>query len=260
MKDCMNEELSHWVIESLSHWKREVSPPMKKERPYQLLMRIVPWLNVPSFSFHRPTRIVLPLAGLLAFGAAGNTAARAARVTLRAETSKSDFHIELGRAGLFKAFGDDHLIRVTDYDCTATLDESDPAGSSVRMAIRTASLRVVDPPLSPDKRDEVQKRMQGPEVLEIARFPEIAFQSHRITVAGPDRFRVEGELRIRDVARPVVLEVFLSRAAEGRRARGEARIRQTTFGIQPVSAGGGTVKVKNEIKIVFDFVLVPSQP
>ena len=40
----------------------------------------------------------------------------------------------------------------------------------------------------------------------------------------------------------------------GRAYVGESRIRQTQFGIHPVSAAGGTVKVKDELKI--DFVIV----
>jgi hypothetical protein len=34
---------------------------------------------------------------------------------------------------------------------------------------------------------------------------------------------------------------------------GQARIKQTDFGIQPISVAGGTIKVLNEVKI--DFVI-----
>jgi len=37
-------------------------------------------------------------------------------------------------------------------------------------------------------------------------------------------------------------------------------IRQTAFGIRPVNVAGGTVKVKDEMKIVFDLVLAPVRP
>jgi hypothetical protein len=38
---------------------------------------------------------------------------------------------------------------------------------------------------------------------------------------------------------------------------GRATLRQTDFGIKPVSAAGGTVKVKNELEIDFHIVTGP---
>jgi hypothetical protein len=39
-------------------------------------------------------------------------------------------------------------------------------------------------------------------------------------------------------------------------ATGEATVRQSDFGIRPVSAGGGTVRVKDEVGVVFTIVAV----
>lgn len=38
------------------------------------------------------------------------------------------------------------------------------------------------------------------------------------------------------------------------RYRGSATIKQADFGIKPISIGGGTIKVKDEVKIDFDIV------
>jgi len=38
---------------------------------------------------------------------------------------------------------------------------------------------------------------------------------------------------------------------------GNARIKQTDFGIQPVRAAGGAVKVKNELDVQFDIYAHP---
>lgn len=184
----------------------------------------------------------------------------ASPVPFRAEPAKSEFRIELGKAGLLRAFGDDHLIRVTDYHCEVLLDEQDPVHSSVRITIPASSLKVIDPKLSAEKRAEVQKRMEGPEVLDIARFPEITFVSRGVNSLGHGRFRIEGDLKIRDTIRPVALEISLVPEGTVRRARGEARIRQTSFGIRPVTAVGGTIRVKDEMKIAFDLALVPAGP
>jgi hypothetical protein len=52
--------------------------------------------------------------------------------------------------------------------------------------------------------------------------------------------------------RLIAVEVTL----EGDRYRGSARLKQTDFGITPVTVAGGTVKVKDEVKIEFEIALV----
>lgn len=211
-------------------------------------------------SISSPVRKLPFTAILLLMCASLVVCASAAQVALRAQPEKSTFNIELSRTGLLKFLGDDHIIAVTGYQCDVLFDEQNLLNSSIRITIRTASLGVMDPQLAAEKRAEVQKRMEGSEVLDIARYPEISFVSRRITATGKGRFRVEGDLKIRDTSRLVAVDVFLPQEAGIQHVRGEARIRQTSFGIEPVSAGGGTVKVKDEMKIGFDLVLVPVNP
>jgi len=176
-----------------------------------------------------------------------------------ADLARSDFRLELGKTGFLKAFGDDHLIRVTDYQCNVILNEQDLLQSSLRLTIPTNSLQVLDPGMQAGKRAEVQSRMQGPEVLDVAHYPEITFVSQRLTALGATRFQVEGDLKIRGVTKRVAMDVALTRVDSFWRVQGEARVRQTLFGIKPVSAGGGSVKVKDEMRIVFNLVLVPAR-
>jgi polyisoprenoid-binding protein YceI len=61
---------------------------------------------------------------------------------------------------------------------------------------------------------------------------------------------VSGSLTIHGVTRVVTFPVVLS---DGR-YRGETRLRQTDFGIKPIRIAGGTVSVKDELKIEFDIV------
>jgi hypothetical protein len=42
--------------------------------------------------------------------------------------------------------------------------------------------------------------------------------------------------------------------ADNMRARGEFSLRQTSYGIKPVSIAAGTIKVKDEVKFSFDIV------
>jgi hypothetical protein len=43
-------------------------------------------------------------------------------------------------------------------------------------------------------------------------------------------------------------------------ARGEIRISQVEFWIQPIAVLGGMLKVKDEMKVVFDLALAPVRP
>jgi polyisoprenoid-binding protein YceI len=78
-------------------------------------------------------------------------------------------------------------------------DAADPTQSKVEVAIDTASIDTREP-----KRDE---HLRSPDFLDVAQFPQIAFKSTRIARDGEDRYRVDGELTIHGVTRPVVLEV-----------------------------------------------------
>jgi polyisoprenoid-binding protein YceI len=52
--------------------------------------------------------------------------------------------------------------------------------------------------------------------------------------------------------RPITFEVAL----KGDSYRGSATLKQTDFGITPVTVAGGTVKVKDELKIEFEIALM----
>ena len=187
-------------------------------------------------------------------GAAGARSARlrpALAVTLHAETrqidaAQSKLTVFVYKSGLFSAFADDHVIDGSIAGGTI----SDAAPLSVVIGVRAGDLKVRDPNLSASKRAEVQTRMLGPEVLDTQKFPSIAFESTAIEPGGTDRWTVTGRLTIHGQTRPVTFPV--SRA--NGRYRGAVTVKQRDFGIMPISIAGGTVKVKDEIKIEFDIV------
>jgi hypothetical protein len=48
--------------------------------------------------------------------------------------------------------------------------------------------------------------------------------------------------------------VDITLTSNGLTATGRVTVRQTDFGIRPVTAGAGTVRVKDEVEIVFSIV------
>ncbi len=193
--------------------------------------------------------------GLAWLGLASVPAAHCQPQKWRAVPAQSSWQIEVGKAGWLKAFGDDHLIDITEFDLTAQFDPSAPAQGRLDISIAARGLKVRDPSLAAEKRAEVQQKMQGPEVLDIARFPAIRFVSRRISAAGANRWRIEGELQIRNAHSNVVVTLTLSPESGGYRARGEAPLKLSAFGIAPPSAAAGGVRVKDELKLTFSILL-----
>jgi polyisoprenoid-binding protein YceI len=150
------------------------------------------------------------------------------------------------KSGLFSAFADDHVIRAPLASGSVSAD----APLSVDISVRSANLEVLDPKLAADKRADVQARMLGPGVLDSAKYPDIAFASTAIESAGPNRWTVTGRLSIHGVTRLTTVSV----AQEDGRYRGTVALKQRDFGIEPISIAGGTVKVKDELKVEFDIV------
>ena len=170
---------------------------------------------------------------------------------LRAETrpidpDRSTLTVFVYKSGLFSALADDHVIQAPLADGMISTDA--PLG--IEVSVRSANLKVLDPGLSSDKRAEVQARMLGPEVLDSTAYPTIEFASTSIEPAGPDRWSVTGRLTIHGVTRALTFPV----TQKDGRYRGTAVLRQRDFGIEPISIVGGTVKVRDELKVEFDVI------
>lgn len=150
----------------------------------------------------------------------------------------------VGKAGVFSAFGDDHMIGAPIS--RGTISESGPL--SIQLAVNAADLAVLDRDIDSGQREAIRARMIGKDVLDATRFPSITFESTSIEPAGQDRWNVAGSLTVHGITRRVTFSVVRSND----RYRGDTRIRQSDFGIAPIRIAGGTVKVKDELKIEFE--------
>lgn len=159
------------------------------------------------------------------------------------DVGQSKLTVFVYKSGLFSAFADNHVISAPI--ASGTIATTTPA---VEIVVNAADLVPLDPNLDPAKRTEVRTRMLGPDVLNTAKFPTITFASTKIEQVGPERWNVSGRLTIHGVTRAITVPVVRSNA----RYRGETRIRQTDFDIKPIRIAGGTVSVKDELKIEFE--------
>jgi len=168
---------------------------------------------------------------------------------------RGHFYIYVGAGGLFGAFAHDHLIEAQRIEGCAVIDPNDLTHSSIKLTFSTADIRVLDPKESAKDRAKVQTTMET-EVLRVSQYPQVTFESIGVErSSSADALRVRGNLTIRGKTQPVVLPLTLTRDDGTYRVRGEYKLKQTAFGIQPIQLAGGTVKVKDEVRTEFELFL-----
>jgi polyisoprenoid-binding protein YceI len=169
---------------------------------------------------------------------------------------RGHFYIHTGTGGLFGAFAHEHLIEAQKIEGCAAIDSSNLTRSSVKLTFLTADIRVLDPKESASDRAKVQSTMET-EVLRISEYREAVFESTSIERADTaDSYRVHGNLTVRGRTQPIIVPLVLTRLDDGTfRTRGEYRFKQTAFGIRPIQLAGGTVKVKDEVRVEFELFL-----
>jgi hypothetical protein len=159
------------------------------------------------------------------------------------DTARSVLTLRVYKTGLFSAFAHDHEIRAPIQN--GTIDEDK---NIVEFSVDARALRVLDPEVSEKDRADIQSTMLGPKVLDSEKFPEIRFRSTSIGEAGGDKWIVRGDLTLHGQTHPVKVDVT---GSDGHYA-GSARLSQKDFGITPVSIAGGSVKVKDEVRVEFE--------
>ncbi len=175
----------------------------------------------------------------------------------RLDPVKSVIQIHLDAAGALRFAGHTHLIQTVIQRGSFVYHPEDLSKSSVELAINTGTLQVMDPHVSPQDRSKIQETMQGDRVLDVTRYPQIIFKSSKIEPVSQNRLRVTGKLTIRNQTHPIVVDAELQRAGTELVVVGTSRFKQTTFGMQPVTAGFGTVRVRDEMVITFQVTAEP---
>lgn len=144
--------------------------------------------------------------------------------------------------------------RFGEVSGTVHADPASPATGKVDITIGVGSVDTREP-----QRDA---HLRSADFFDAEQFPSMTFRSTRIEGQG-DRFTVAGDLTIRGVSRPVVLDVTSEGLGKdpwgGERAGFSAvtKIKRSDFGLtwnQVLEAGG--VAVSDEVRIALDVELV----
>ena len=129
------------------------------------------------------------------------------------------------------------------------LDEANPARSSVDIAIDPSSINTGN-----SQRDG---HLKSPDFFDVAKFPKLDFKAKKIDKAGAGKFKVEGDLTMHGVTRPITLDVEGPSAAikdpMGRMVRAvvaRGKLNRKDWGLTWNKAlEGGGVLVSDEVKL-----------
>ena len=166
------------------------------------------------------------------------------------DTQRSTITIHVGKSGLLSAAAHDHTVSAPIS--AGTILES--GAQRIEFRVETAKMTVKpDPKVDAKDQATIQTHMEEM-TLETMKFPEIAFRSTRIEKIGDAQWRVDGDLALHGVTKPVSLTV--KQAGDSWTTR--TVLKQTDFGITPISIGGGMIKVKNEVEIDFQIFARPA--
>jgi polyisoprenoid-binding protein YceI len=135
---------------------------------------------------------------------------------------------------------------------TITGNGSDPASATIDATIDASSVDT-----GVEGRDE---HLKSPTFLDVAKYPTITFKSSKVEAAGPNRWKMTGNLTLHGVTKPIVLDVEVAgppihdpmgntRAG----ASATTTIKRSDFGVtwnKALEAGG--VMVGDEVTISID--------
>jgi polyisoprenoid-binding protein YceI len=216
----------------------------------RLLVRFLRRLGPRRLVFHeKRASMVLCLAASV--GLVHPASARADAFLLET-TSRVVIHV--GKAGAFGFAGHAHDV-AAPVSGSVTVDPSDPARSQVQLEFDSASLRVTGEGEPARDVPEVQRVMLSERVLDVARYPTIVFRSRRVTskggTGGTLALSVDGDLTLHGATKPCVVVVRVTLSGNSLTAEGAASIKQSDFGIEPVTAAGGTIRVSDALDVTF---------
>jgi polyisoprenoid-binding protein YceI len=172
------------------------------------------------------------------------------------------YRIEPSHASLL--FKVDHLgfsnytARFRRFDATLQFDPARLAASQLGVTVDATSIETDFP--DPAKLD-FNKELQGANWLDAAAHPQMTFRSKRVVPIGERSFRIEGELTLRGITRPVNLDARYNGGYAGHPMDPNARIgfsaigrlKRSDFGMTiGIPAPGTTMGVGDDVQVIVE--------
>jgi polyisoprenoid-binding protein YceI len=177
------------------------------------------------------------------------------------DLSQSRVTVTLTQEGFIARRYPTHRVEVKNFSGKIEVSERDETQVAVEVDAEAKSLTNADEGMSEFERREFHNVLNNL-ALESDKFPRIKFVSASVSDArksGETRaFTLSGDLTLRDVTKRVSFPVTVTIGKDQLRATGEAKLKQTDFGITPYSGKLGLIGIGDEVKI--DFAIVAKAP
>jgi len=205
----------------------------------------------------KPPSRSLRLAVALLLGASAGRADAAARLyDLDAAHSRIVIHVR--KAGAMSSMLHDHAFVPQRWHGEVSFDPDALSTTHGEVVVDAASLRDEEPALSAADRAKVEEQARGADVLDAAKYPEVRLEVTSVEPGGPAQdggstpVTLVGTFHLHGRTSPVRIPLLARWSAEGFEARGQARFRQTDFGIRPLSKLLGAIAVKDDLVLELD--------
>ncbi len=170
------------------------------------------------------------------------------------EAQGSSFTVRAFATGLLSAFAHSPTIAMPDFEGQISFNPDAPQESSLRMVVHADGF-TVDDDISKEDREEINRKIDE-EVLETSSFPDVIYECSNVSASkmgdGQYWLNLNGELTLHGVKRKQAVPARISVNGSTLKAEGEFSIRQSDYEIRPVTALGGTIKLKDELKLSFN--------
>ena len=93
----------------------------------------------------------------------------------------------------------------SDIQGTITVDNEKPANSSVNVTIPVSSMNT--------NVKALDEHLQKAEFFDVEKYPNITFKSTKVQALGKNKYKITGDLTIKGVTKPVVLDAVLNKQA-----------------------------------------------
>ena len=94
----------------------------------------------------------------------------------------------------------------SDIQGTISVDNAKPANSSVNVTIPLSSLNT--------NVKALDEHLKNADFFDAAKYPNITFKSTKVQAVGQNRYKITGDLTVKNVTKPVVLDAVLNKQGE----------------------------------------------
>jgi polyisoprenoid-binding protein YceI len=184
--------------------------------------------------------------------------AQAAPTRYQLSVPRSRVTIHVHKAGALSAMLHDHAFVPQRWRGEVSFDPESPAATRGEIVFDAASLRDEEQALSAADKAKVEEQVRGPDVLDAARYPEVRLAVTGVELgssaqgSGMTPVTLIGTFHLHGRSSPVRIPLVVGWSAEGFEARGQARFKQSDFGIQPLSKMLGAVAVRDDVLVEID--------